>query len=110
MSASSMIIRRRPLERLVENQTTFSAAQTELHLFETHQRAEQISLTFSESVFVSMLEGKKVMHLDEKGDFDFLPGESIFLPENTLMNIDFPEARMDRPTRCLAMTIAPEKI
>ncbi|MEL6717941.1 MAG: AraC family transcriptional regulator, partial [Bacteroidota bacterium] len=95
---------------LVENQTTYSLTNAEMHVFETHQQAEQVLLRFEQPVLASMLTGKKVMHLKDNPAFDFLPGESLILPSNKLMCIDFPEACMNNPTRCLAMTISEEKI
>ncbi|MEM8896131.1 MAG: helix-turn-helix domain-containing protein, partial [Bacteroidota bacterium] len=35
----------------------------------------------------------------------FMPGESVSLPANEVMCIDFPEANEGNPTRCLAMQI-----
>ncbi|MEL7147276.1 MAG: AraC family transcriptional regulator [Bacteroidota bacterium] len=110
MHLSKSILRNRRLETLVENQTTYSAENAELHLFETHEVAEQVLLSFREPVLASMLEGKKVMQLNEMTAFDFMPGESLILPSNELMCIDFPEARLDNPTRCLAMAISEDKI
>lgn len=110
MFSPKSIVKNRRLETLVENQTSFTLNSAALHIFETHQRAEQILLKFREPVMASMLEGKKVMHLDQMMAFDFLPGESLILPSNELMCIDFPEAHIDNPTRCLAMAISEEKI
>ena len=81
-----------------------------MHVFETHQKAEQIRLRFGEPILASMLQGKKVMHLDNMSAFDFLPGESLILPSDEPMCIDFPEARMDNPTRCLALAISEDTI
>ncbi|MCB0643239.1 MAG: AraC family transcriptional regulator [Phaeodactylibacter sp.] len=81
-----------------------------MHIFETHQQADRVLLSFDQPVLASMLRGKKVMHLAHRTSFDFLPGESLILPATELMCIDFPEARMDNPTQCLAMTISEEKI
>ncbi|HMQ46754.1 MAG TPA: AraC family transcriptional regulator [Saprospiraceae bacterium] len=100
----------RRLESLVENQTSYSLQRAEMHVFETHQQAQRVLLQFQQPVLASMLEGKKVMHLKDMQSFDFLPGESLILPASELMCIDFPEADMDSPTRCLAMTISEEKI
>lgn len=50
------------------------------------------------------------MHLNQMQPFDFLPGESLILPPSETMCIDFPEAHLDNPTRCLAMTISEDKI
>ncbi|MGH1438196.1 MAG: AraC family transcriptional regulator [Lewinella sp.] len=103
-------LKNRRLETLVENQTSYAVESAAMHIFETHQEAEQILLRFNEPVLASMLVGKKVMHLENMTAFDFLPGESLVLPSNEVMCIDFPEAQMDNPTKCLAMTIAEDKI
>ena len=100
----------RKLENLVENQTSYHLNNAAMHVFETHQQAEQVALKFRQPVLASMLTGKKVMHLDQTQPFDFLPGESIILPADAPMLIDFPEATMQKPTRCLAMTISTDKI
>lgn len=95
----------RRLEKMVENQTSYALKNAEMHIFETHQQAERVLLRFDQPVLASMLEGKKVMHLQETNSFGFLPGESLMLPASELMCIDFPEASVDQPTRCLAMGI-----
>jgi AraC family transcriptional regulator len=104
------ILQNRRLETLVENQTSYALERAEMHIFETHQEAEKILLKFNQPVLASMLEGKKVMHLHNMHAFDFLPGESLILPSDELMCIDFPEAEMNNPTRCLAMAISEEII
>ena len=100
----------RRLETLVENQTSYTLNSAALHVFETHQTAERVLLQFDQPVLASMLVGKKVMHLRDRPSFDFAPGESLILPANEMMCIDFPEAQPNNPTRCLAMAIAEEKI
>ena len=110
MHLSERFLESRRLETLVENQTSFSVESAEMHIFETHQQASRVLLEFDAPVLASMLEGKKVMHLQDMQSFDFLPGESLILPPSELMCIDFPEAEMENPTRCLAMTISEEKI
>ncbi|MEM9920209.1 MAG: AraC family transcriptional regulator [Bacteroidota bacterium] len=110
MLSTRDILKNRRLETLVENQTTYTLNSAAMHIFETHEQAEQILLKFHEPVLASMLEGKKVMYLDDMTPFDFLPGESLILPSDELMCIDFPEADMDNPTRCLAMAISEDKI
>ena len=57
-----------------------------------------------------MITGRKVMHLRQRPGFNFLPGESIMLPKDELMVIDFPDAKKDRPTKCLALEIDPSFI
>ncbi len=110
MKLSKKFFRNRRLETLVENQTSYTLNHAALHVFETHQQADQVLLQFAQPVLASMLEGKKVMHLEEQDSFEFLPGESLILPSDELMCIDFPEAQRNNPTRCLAMAISQAKI
>ena len=100
----------RKLEKLVENQTSYTVNNAALHIFETHEQAERVLLQFDKPVLASMLKGKKIMHLRELQSFDFLPGESLILPSDEIMCIDFPEAQQNNPTRCLAMAIDDVKI
>ena len=100
----------RRLETLVENRTAYSSEEAQLNIYETHLQAEQVHLQFDAPVIASMIQGKKVMHLPENAPFDFLPGESVVVPEGQTMIIDFPEAGLYTPTVCLALAINPEKI
>ena len=107
---SDKFLSNRKLETLVENQTSYTLNNAALHVFETHQQAERVLLKFDQPVLASMIEGKKIMHLRDYESFDFLPGESLVLPSNETMCIDFPEAMKKNPTRCLALAISEDKI
>lgn len=100
----------RKLTTLVENRTTYSAEYAELNIYETHAFAEQVSLTFDFPIIASMLTGKKIMHIDGFDAFDFFPGESVVMPTNKEMVIDFPLATIEQPTQCLALGIDAFKI
>jgi hypothetical protein len=50
------------------------------------------------------------MHLEGMNSFEFYPGESVVLPSDKKMIIDFPLANAKSPTRCLALGIDPDKI
>ena len=110
MRLSDSFYKTRKLVDLIENQTSYELEDSAMHIFETHARAESVELQFNSPVLASMFQGKKVMHLRDRSSFDFLPGESLILPSNELMCIDFPEAREDNPTRCLAMEIGEERL
>jgi len=100
----------RDLKTLVENRTTYTLDNCELNIFETHQQAVDVNLVFGDLVLTTMLKGKKVMHLFDRPGFDYLPGESVIVPPNEVMKIDFPEAQLDNPTQCFALSISKEMI
>lgn len=100
----------RKLELVVENRTAYTLDNAELNIYETHQAAQNVELTFSNPVLASMIRGKKVMHLTNSPSFDFFPGESVIVPAHQTMRIDFPEANSNNPTQCLALAISPTKI
>jgi AraC-like DNA-binding protein len=100
----------RKIETLVENRTIYSADFAEMNIYETHQKADQVYLEFDFPIIASMISGRKIMHLENKATFDFLPGESVVLPSKKKMVIDFPDATLDSPTQCMALGIDSKKI
>jgi AraC-like DNA-binding protein len=98
------------LHSLVENRTVFALDAFELNIFETHRTALRVPLRLDGLALTTMLRGKKVMHLPGRPAFDYLPGESVVVGEDELMEIDFPDACTCQPTQCLAVAIAPDSI
>lgn len=93
------------LQSLVEHRNKFSLDFCELNVFETHQKAEDFHLKFNGFTITSMLRGKKIMHLKGFEDFEYVPGETVLAPSETLMRIDFPDAEMEKPTQCTALVL-----
>ena len=98
------------LDTLVENRTAYTTDEAELNIYETFEFVERVGLTFDYPVFVSMISGKKVMHFEGQTPMPFFPHESLLLPPKETMRIDFPEATLDSPTRCLALAFSPEVV
>ncbi|CCH01127.1 Arabinose operon regulatory protein [Fibrella aestuarina BUZ 2] len=100
----------RRLEQEVENRTAYTIDAAELNIYETQHVAEKVELTFNSPVLASMIRGKKVMHLPHAPSFEFLPGESVIVPSQETMCIDFPEAQTENPTQCLALAIDVDRV
>jgi AraC-like DNA-binding protein len=89
----------------VEQRTSFSLARCELNVYQTLKPAADFHLRFGGFTVTSMLRGRKVMHLDGYTPFNYVPGETVICGRDTLMRIDFPDARPDTPTQCTALVI-----
>lgn len=96
-------------EQIIENRKVYSGDQAELCVYETYQEAELVNFGHLDNpVLLFMLSGKKVIHENEQKQnhiFDFSPGESLVMAPQELVQIDFPDARPERPTRCLTLEI-----
>lgn len=93
------------LDTLVEHRRVFNLRHCELNIFETFHRCNNVSLSYNGLVVSSMMRGKKIMSLQGADQFDFLPGESVILPEGISMKVDFPEADVKHPVQCATLAL-----
>ncbi|HXB95961.1 MAG TPA: AraC family transcriptional regulator [Puia sp.] len=93
------------LRTLTEHLRTFNLKNCELIIFECYEESYQIPLVFADFVITSMIRGKKIMRLDGLPTFEYLPAETVIIPANKSMSIDFPEASFINPTQCIALKI-----
>ncbi len=101
---------KRPVKELVENRTVYESYEAELSIYDTYEPAQKISLAAEEILYCGMISGKKTLHGKNHYQADFLPHESFVMAPGETIAIDFPEARMDRPTSCLTLGISRDKL
>lgn len=98
------------ISSMVEHRRVFSMKSCQLNIFETYRPCANVSLSFDGLVITSMMRGKKVMYLPSEPAFEFLPGETVVLPEGVSMKVDFPEADEKHPVQCATLALEWEKV
>lgn len=93
------------LQTLVEHRRVFNLKDCELSIYETFHNGRNVVLSHDGLVVSSMMRGKKVMSLDDREEFDFLPGESVILPQGISMKVRFPEADENHPVQCATIAL-----
>jgi AraC family transcriptional regulator, arabinose operon regulatory protein len=93
------------LDSLVEHRRVFTLKSCELNIFETFHRTDNVLLSSDGLAVSSMMRGRKIMTVDGEAGFDFLPGESVIVPQGITMKVDFPEADTQHPVQCATLTL-----
>jgi len=104
--------------KLIENRVSFAGPQAELSIYDTYQAAEKVELRSEALMYCGMIQGKKVIRgrnyqndqREQRYEIEFLPHESFVLAPSTAIEIDFPDAKMSKPTRCLTVEIEADRI
>src|SRR5262245_21313409 len=97
------------VEKLTEYRTVRYSAESEASTYLTNQKADVV-LRFSNPIFCKMLSGHKLMRVNGGPGFDFVPGESMFVPPDIRLDISFPEANETNPTECMCIEIERAKV
>lgn len=102
-------------KKLIENRVSFAGPHSELSIYDTYLPAEKVLLHSSGLLYCGMIQGKKVLHgtnscQNSLQSQEFIPNQSFVMAANTSVAIDFPEATMHKPTRCLTVEISRERI
>ena len=99
------VARARPPVDLVENRVTFGAAHAEFAVYDTFRPAERVPLRAPNPLYCGMVTGVKRVHTAAGGAIPFLPLESLVVPSDQTVHIDFPGASDAQPTKCLTIEI-----
>jgi AraC-like DNA-binding protein len=101
-------------QKLVENKVSFAGDCSEVSIYDTYETVSRVRLDAGELLFCGMISGRKVMHHPDEDENStgqvFLPHESFVMAPGEVVDIDFPEARIDNPTTCLTVEISREKV
>ena len=101
---------RKEPQKLVENRTSYAGKDAVFSIYDTYRKARQVSLESSSPMYCGMISGKKVIHSGPQEPFEFKPNESLVLPADKKIFIDFPEAEEDKPTKCITIELPESKI
>ncbi len=90
----------------IEFRRAYTLERCELNVYETRKATSGVHLTFGGFTITSMLRGKKVLHLGAHEELqDYVPGQTMLVPHDGVMDIDFPDATPWKPTQCTALVI-----
>ncbi len=99
-----------PPQQLVENRTSYAGRDAVFSVYDTYQEAQMVELKSDSPMYCGMISGKKVIHSGKETPFDFVPSESLVLPPDTTIYIDFPGAKLNEPTKCITVELPLSRI
>lgn len=92
----------------VESHSIWKTETCEIFFTEIHEQIYQIPVAFSNPVFSNVINGQKRIEIDSQNSFLFDKNQTLLLPKNSLLKIDFPEATSKQPTQCTSISINPD--
>lgn len=97
-------------KQLVENRTSYAGNNALFSVYDTYEVAQRVKLYASDPMYCGMISGKKIIHTENEPAFDFNPSESLVLPPDETIYIDFPEAQPSQPTKCITIELPLSKV
>ncbi|MDZ7682500.1 MAG: AraC family transcriptional regulator N-terminal domain-containing protein [Fodinibius sp.] len=110
MSSSFSSVQQNEPQKLVENRTSYAGNDAIFSVYDTYEVANRVELHASNPMYCGMISGKKVIHDQNEPAFDFNPSESLVLPPEKTIYIDFPEANPQQPTKCITIELPLSKV
>lgn len=92
----------------VESHSIWKTDTCEIFFTEIHEQMYQIPVVFSNPVFSHVINGQKHIEIDPQNSFRFDKNQTLLLPKNSHLKIDFPEATSKQPTQCTSISINPD--
>lgn len=99
-----------PPEERVERRVAFQADQAELAIRDTYRPARRVPLRAENPLYCGMVSGVKQIRTRSGRVLSFRPSESLVLPPEETVHVDFPEASVERPTTCFTLEVERERV
>lgn len=98
-------------KEVVEEKIIFgSTSHFEFSIYNTNVQTNGVLFKASNPLYCGMIHGKKIVHSEDHAPFEFVQGESILIPANKELTIDFFHADLESPTKCLKVEIDSSKL
>ena len=98
-------------KKVIEKKTIFGGSNHfEFSIHNTNVQARGVLFKSTNPLYCGMILGKKIVHSENQAPFAFVRGESILLPANKELEVDFPHADLNSPTKCLKIEIDANKL
>ncbi|MBW3519355.1 AraC family transcriptional regulator [Flavobacterium sp. NKUCC04_CG] len=92
----------------VESHSIWKTDSCEIFFTEIDEKMYQIPVAFSNPVFSNIINGQKQIEIDSQNSFLFNKNQTLILPKNSHLKIDFPQATSKQPTQCTSVSINPD--
>ncbi len=95
----------RDRDSAIECRRFINIGSAQLDVFETTKSIENLNFQIDRTAILVMLQGEKNLSISDNEKFAFKPGQTVVLSDGDSIDIDFPDATIAKPARCIALTI-----